>query len=82
MVEGTSDQFWFDTRNKRVNDTDPTVYDKVNASSLTKLPIYSQGSETYSFLSSYFQYVSISANKLKLTTFIYKGYEKSKTVYE
>lgn len=44
LVEGVNDQFWFDTRNKRVNDTDPTIYDKVNASSLTNLPIYSQGS--------------------------------------
>lgn len=74
LVEATTDTLWFDTRNIRNNDSDPTVYDKVNASTLTTLPIYSQGSEAYSFLSSYFQYVSISSDKLKLTTFIYQGY--------
>lgn len=41
LVEANKVQFWFDTRNKRMNDSDPTIYDKVNASSFTSLPIYS-----------------------------------------
>lgn len=48
---------------------------------MTKLPIYPKGSQVYSYFSSYFQYVSLSHNKLKLSTFIYKGYEKTKKVY-
>lgn len=80
MVEATNDQFWFDTRNYRTPD-EPTIYKKVNISSFTNLPIYAGGSGAYSFLSSYFQYVSLSSNKLKLTTFIFKDYEYTKKIY-
>lgn len=64
-----------------MNVTDePTIYNKVNISTLTSLPIYPKGSSSYSFLSSYFQYVSLSSDKLNLTTFAYQGYEETKTV--
>lgn len=80
LVEATKNKFWFDTRNYRTP-SEPTIYNKVNISSFTNLPIYAGGSGAYSFLSSYFQYVSLSSDNLKLTTFIFKGYEYTKKIY-
>lgn len=57
-----------------MNNSDPTIYDMVNASTFTTLPIYPSGDQAYSFFSSYFQYVSLSSDGLNMTTFIYKGY--------
>ena len=60
LVEANSDQFWFDTENFRANDSDPTVYDKLNVSNITTLPVYSSGSLVYNFIGKFFQYVSLS----------------------
>jgi hypothetical protein len=50
LVEAINDQFWFDTQNVRANNSDPTIYDKVNITSLTQLPIYPGGSRVFDFL--------------------------------
>jgi len=75
-VDAAHDQFLIDAGNKRANDSDPTVYDRVNISSLTSYPIYPGGSRTYNLLGSWFQYVSVSENGKNMTTFLYHGYGK------
>ena len=70
----------FDTQNKRANNSDPTIYDRVNISEYTTLPIYPGGSRVYNFIGSYFQYVSLSQDGKNMTTFIWKGYDKNFTI--
>ncbi len=82
LVDAATDQFMFDTRNKRANNTDPTIYDRVNISSYTTLPIYPGGSRVYNYILSYFQYVSLSPDGKNMTTFLWKGYDKNFTVLE
>jgi hypothetical protein len=80
LVDATSTQFMFDTQNVRANNSDPTVFDRVNITEYTSLPIYPGGSTTFNFIGSYFQYVSISSDGLNMTTFLWEGYSKSATV--
>lgn len=80
LVEATKNQFWFDTKNQRKNALDPTIYERVNISSLTSLPIYSQSSRCSNFLSSFFQYFSLSSDKLNMTTFLFTGYSKNSLI--
>ncbi len=74
LVDATSDQLMVDTQNVRANNSDPTVFDRVNITEFTSLPIYPGGSRTYNFIGSYFQYVSVSSDGLNMTTFLWKGY--------
>lgn len=80
LVEANTDTFWFNAGNL-VNTYVATIYNKVSASSLTPYPIYPQTSRTFSFLSSYFQYFSLSADNLNLTTFIFKDYVQTTKIY-
>lgn len=80
LIEANTDSLWFNAGNL-VNTYVASIYNKTNASSLTSNPIYPQSSRGFSFLSSYFQYVSLSSDGLNLTTFIFKDYIQTATIY-
>lgn len=80
LVEATTDSLWFNTGNIATVNV-ASVFNKVKVSSLTCYPIYKQSSRSYSFLSSYFQYVSMSSDGLNMTTFIYRDYVQTTKIY-
>lgn len=73
LVEATYDQLWID-QHKPISINKPSTYKKYNIEDLTKLKIYTSGSQAYNFISSYFQYVSVSKDKMKMSAFVYSGY--------
>lgn len=73
LVEATDDQLWIDSRKPFTVDK-PSTYKKYNIEDLTKLKIYTSGSRAYNFISSYFQYVSVSKDMMNMNAFVYYGY--------
>lgn len=74
LYDKHKDQFLVDTRNCRVASSgQPTIYDRVPACSLTKLPLYHKGGNTIELVGWNFQYIS-EASDCKATSFLYSGY--------